>query len=161
MAAQTCSPLTYPAGCTARKCTVGTVVASILAALWLCGCATALPPPAGRATPGPPLPPGGTWLLYVREQPVAEVEVTEPSRNNRVDVRVRDQAVKVTLRHQGVARLRPLVHQLEGGLPVVFNEEAPLPPPTQRELRQAVAEGRYADAQEALEELPRTSGWSW
>ncbi|HLL52529.1 MAG TPA: hypothetical protein VK447_03225, partial [Myxococcaceae bacterium] len=137
-----------------RKSSGMAAVASMLAALWLCGCATALPTPAGRVTAGPSLAPGGTWLLYVRDQPVAEVEIAEPSRNNRVDVRVRDQAVKVTLRHQGAARLRPLVHQLEGGLPVVFNEEAPSPSASQQWLRQSVAEGRYAEVQEALRALP-------
>ena len=133
------------------------VVAMVLAAAWLSGCAATAPhlvaPLAGKSTRS--LPPGGVWLLYVRDEPVAEVEVAEPSRNNRVDVRVRDEAVKVTLRHGGTARLTPLARQLQGGLPVVFNEVTPVPSAAQGWLRQSMAEGRYAEVREALLSLPR------
>ena len=132
------------------------LITAALGLLWLCGCATTQPR-LGSPLPemnAPSLPPGGVWLLYVGQDPVAEVEVPEPSSGNRVDVQFKGQAVQVTLQHRGVARLTPLVHQLEGGLPIVFKEDDQAASPRQQSLRHAVVEGRYRDAQDALDRLP-------
>lgn len=116
----------------------------------LCGCAATMPHPARLVPEVRPPPPGGVWLLYIKGEPVAQVEVTEPSRGNRVDVEVRDNAVKVTLKHQGAARLTPLAHQLEGGLPISFTAHSDGGSVLQMSLRLAVAEHRYRDASGAL-----------
>jgi hypothetical protein len=85
------------------------------------------------------------WLLYVREVPVARVTLASTSPGNVVDVAVQGCTADVTLRHSGPAKLERL--QDLPGLRVELH---------QMDVR-ALAQGRYAEVEEALNEASATN----
>lgn len=115
----------------------------------LCGCFT---PRATRDVQ--------TWLLYVREVPVAHVVVDGASTGNVVDVSVRGNTAAVTLRHRGQASLVPVPDAHPPGLELAFKEDlrqpAPAPPRAPANLRRLLSERKYDDIQRALDEAAST-----
>lgn len=81
-----------------------------------------------------------SWLVYVREVPVARVTLASASQGNVVEVTVHGGTADVTLQHSGPAKLERL-HE-PPGLKVALHE---------LDVR-ALAHGRYADVERALDE---------
>jgi hypothetical protein len=123
--------------------------------LWLLsGCAEVRLRPGGLEEAGL-LPRGGAWLLLVKGQPVAEVKVPNPSRGTRVDVQLGEHGAKVTVRAGGAVQVTPVAFQLEDGSPISFTEEArEARTPRQQWLMMALAQGRYGEVGEALQDSP-------
>lgn len=101
-----------------------------------------------------------TWELYVREIPVAEVQVEGNSQGNVVNVSVSGDTASVTLRHRGTATLRPFSDAQVPGLRLVFYDEdwrtnRELPRLRAEQLVPLLERGRYDDVQKALDHAPQ------
>jgi hypothetical protein len=126
-------------------------VALVLGVWLLSECAEVRPRPGGGEGVGP-LPPGGVWLLYVRGQAVAEVEVPHPSRGTRVEVQLGAHKAQVKVQARGTVRVTPIASHLDDGSPISFTEEArEARTARQQWLVVALAQCRYREVGEVLE----------
>ena len=98
-----------------------------------------------------------TWLLYVREVPVAHVVVDGASTGNVVDVSIQGDTAAVTLHHGqgqgqgGKASLLPVPGARPPGLRLAFKEDLG------GRLGRLLSERQYDDIQRALDGVPATS----